>query len=125
MLAATGCSTGEQGQKAENVGATQQALNAVSYVSGKVWYVDGQPWLMKGVNWDPSEPCEYYTQYNWGRAASDAALMASNGFNTIRTYGFTSAKAGLPENGYITTAQLDAFYAKGIRVILAVHSAPG
>ena len=57
---------------------------------------------MKGVNWDPSEPCECYTQYNWSRADGDAQIMQANGFNTIRTYGFTSAKSGLPENGFIT-----------------------
>ncbi|HVJ21654.1 MAG TPA: carbohydrate-binding protein [Polyangiaceae bacterium] len=108
-----------------SLGQVHQALNSVSYVSGNTWYVDGNPWLMKGVNWDPSEPCEWYTQYNWERAAGDAQIMKDNGFNTIRTYGFTSAKSGLADGGQITLAQLDAFYSRGIRVILAVHSAPG
>jgi hypothetical protein len=130
LLTSVGCQTAEldeRGDDDESVGFVQEPLTDYeeSHVTGNVWYVDNQPWLMKGVNWDPSEPCEWYTQYNWGRADGDAQILQANGFNTIRTYGFTSAKSGLPENGFITMSQLDAFYNRGVRVILAVHAAPG
>ncbi|HVJ21963.1 MAG TPA: carbohydrate-binding protein [Polyangiaceae bacterium] len=132
LLVSSGCQSApriaENRSEGEgDLGQVQSALTDYeeSHVTGNVWYVDNQAWLMKGVNWDPSEPCEYYTQYNWNRAEGDATLMQANGFNTVRTYGFTSGKSGLPENGYITMSQLDSFYNHGIRVILAVHSAPG
>jgi hypothetical protein len=127
--ASVGCSdVAAPAQEGETIAEQAQALvdySSVSRVNGKDWYVDNQRWIMKGVNWDPSEPCEWYTQYNWGRADGDALIMQANGFNTIRTYGFSSAKAGLPENGYITMSQLDSFYNRGVRVVLTVHSAPG
>jgi hypothetical protein len=130
-FATSGCSKSEpkvsDNRREEAVGQTNQELTDadVSHVTGSVWYVNNSPYIMKGVDWDPSETCEYYTQYNWQRAATDAVLMAANGFNTVRTYGFTSAKTGLPESGYITTSQLDSFLSNGIHVVITVHSAPG
>jgi hypothetical protein len=104
-----------------------------SVIVGKDWCVNGQRWIAKGVNWNPVEMCEGNGQQNWSRAISvngnttqgDAALMQAGNFNTVRTYTFKSNKTGLENSGYLSTAQLDAFNSRGIKVLVGVHNAPG
>jgi hypothetical protein len=47
---------------------------------------------MKGVDYDPVRNCGYNGWQHWPDAAGDAALMAANGFNTIRTFGIRSVE---------------------------------